>query len=155
MRHKRATKREILPDIKFGRLDLAKLINYVMTRGKKSTAQRIIYTALDIISEKTKQDPVEVFDAAIKNLEPTVEVRSRRIGGGNYQIPITVTPERRFTLACRWLLAAARSQTGKPMAEKLAQELINAYKKEGMAIKKKADVYRMAEANRAFAHFAR
>ncbi|MFA6428868.1 MAG: 30S ribosomal protein S7 [Candidatus Buchananbacteria bacterium] len=155
MRHKKVPKRIILPDIKFNRLDVAKLINYVMTCGKKSTAQRLVYQAFEIIAQQTKQDPIEVFDEAIKNLEPSVELRSRRIGGGNYQIPITVTAERRFTLACRWLLESTRAQKGKPMAQKLAQEIINAYKKEGAATKKKMDVYRMAEANRAFSHLIR
>jgi small subunit ribosomal protein S7 len=155
MRHKPAPKRKINSDIKYNRVDVAKFINYVMKDGKKSTAQNIVYSAFAIMAEQTKQDPVEIFDTAIKNLEPAVEVRSRRVGGGNYQVPVTVNPNRRFNLACRWLLEAARGQKGKPMAEKLANELLNAYKKEGAAIKKKMDVYRMAEANRAFSHLIR
>jgi len=155
MRGKRAPKRDLDPDPKFGNLQIAKFINYVMLDGKKSTAQRVVYDALDRIAEITKKDPVEVFDAAIKNVGPALEVRSRRVGGANYQIPVPVRGERRITLAYRWILAVARGKGGRPMADRIADELIAAANNEGDAIKKKEDVQKMAEANRAFAHFAR
>ncbi len=153
MRGKPASKRKIAPDSKFNREDTAKFINYLMERGKRNAAEKIFYEALDIVSQKTKQDALEVFDTAIKNISPTVEIRGRRVGGANYQVPVAVRSERSFTLACRWLLVAAKARKGKKMAEKLAEELIAAYNSEGAAVKKKQDVYRMAEANRAFAHF--
>jgi small subunit ribosomal protein S7 len=155
MRGKPAPKRTIRPDEKFNREDIAKFTNYVMERGKKTTAKNIVYEALDIISEKTKTDPLEVFEQAIKNASPSVEIKGRRVGGANYQVPIAVRPERSYALGCRWLLDAARSKKGKRMAVKLAEELIAAFNNEGNAIKKKQDTYRMAEANRAFAHFSR
>ncbi|MDD5251921.1 MAG: 30S ribosomal protein S7 [Patescibacteria group bacterium] len=155
MRHKQAPKREIAPDPKYGNITVAKFINYVMRGGKKTVAQKIIYGAFDIIAEKTKQDPRDVFDNAFKNLQPTVEVKSKRVGGANYQIPIPVRGERRLALAFRWLIAATNAKKGRPMAQKLAEELIAAANNEGEAIKKKMDVHRMADANRAFAHFAR
>lgn len=155
MRGKQAPKRPIQKDVKFGREDLGKFINYIMQRGKKNVAQTVVYDALDIISEKTKQDPLVVFEAAIKNISPTVEIRGRRVGGANYQVPVAVRPERSFTLACRWLLASAKSKKGRKMSAKIADELIAAFNSEGDAIKKKQDTYRMAEANRAFAHFGR
>ena len=154
MRGKPAPKRIIAPDPKFSSVAIAKLINYVMERGKKSTAQAVIYNCFAIISEKTKQNPMDVFDKAMKNVTPILEVRSRRVGGANYQVPVEVRGDRKLTLAYRWLLIAARDRKGKPMAEKLADELIAASKNEGTAIKKREDVHRMAEANRAFAHFA-
>ncbi len=134
---------------------VAKLINYVMRRGKKSTAETVVYGALDQIKEKTKQDPLEVLSAALKNVSPTLEVRSRRIGGANYQIPVPVRTERRLALAFRWIIGAAQAKKGRPMASKLADELAAAANNDGDAVKKKQDVHRMAEANRAFAHFAR
>lgn len=155
MRGKRAPKRRLTPDPKFGNLEIAKLINYVMYDGKKTTARKVVYDCFEIIAEKTKKDPVEVFEAAIKNVGPALEVRSRRVGGANYQIPHPVRGERRLTLAYRWILSAARSKSGRPMAERLADELMAAANNEGDAVKKKEDVQRMAEANRAFAHFAR
>jgi small subunit ribosomal protein S7 len=155
MRGKAATKRVVAPDPKFGNPTIAKLVNYVMQDGKKSTAQKVVYKALDIMGEKTGEDPVEVFDRALKNIMPTVEVKSKRVGGANYQIPMQVRGERRLTLGLRWLLAATRSRKGRPMADKLADELVAAAAGEGEAVKKRADVTRMAEANRAFAHFAR
>jgi small subunit ribosomal protein S7 len=155
MRGKRAPKREIIPDPKFQNTEVAKFINYVMRRGKKSIAQSIVYGAFDQIEEKTKKSPLETFDAAIKNVAPTLEVKGRRVGGANYQIPIQVKAERRFLLACRWIIDGAQSRKGKPMKEKLAQELMDAAKKEGAAMKKRETVQKMAEANRAFAHFAR
>ncbi len=155
MRGKAATKRDIKPDPKFGNVTIAKFINYIMRRGKKTIAQTIVYDAFDIIAERTKADPRDVFDTAVKNLQPAVEVKSKRVGGANYQIPIPVRGERRLSLAFRWLIAAAESKKGRPMAVKLADELVSAANNEGEAIKKKMDVHRMAEANRAFAHFAR
>ncbi len=155
MRGKQAPKRVILPDPKFGNMIVAKLTNYIMVDGKKSIAQKIVYQALDRIAEKTKENPLEVFDLALKNVTPALEVKSRRVGGANYQVPMPVRGDRRHMLAFRWLIASARAKKGRPMFEKLADELIAASKSEGDAVKKKMDVQRMAEANRAFAHFAR
>ena len=154
MRGKPAPKRQITPDPKFSSPVLGKLINYIMRRGKKSVAARIVYDSFDIISAKTKQDPLEVFEKALKNVQPQIEVRSRRVGGANYQIPVEVKGERKNALAFRWLLLAARARKGRPMAERLAEELMSAAKGEGSAVKKRDDVHRMAEANRAFAHFS-
>lgn len=154
MRGKQATKRKIAPDYKFNRLDVAKFINYLMSDGKKSTAQKVFYGALEIISAKSKKDPLEVFDAAIKNVSPIVEVKSRRIGGANYQVPIEVRGERQFTLASRWILGAARAKKGTSMDKRLANELMDAAAGQGDSMKKKEDVHKMAESNRAFAHFA-
>ncbi len=154
MRGKKAPKRIIKADGKFNRLDLAKLINRLMERGKKSVAQGILYDAFDIISAKTKRDPLEVYDQAIRNVGPSLELKGRRIGGANYQVPILVIGDRKTILAHQWIINAARSKKGKPMAMKLAEELINAANNEGDAMKKKEDVQRMAEANKAFAHFA-
>ncbi|MBI2636747.1 MAG: 30S ribosomal protein S7 [Parcubacteria group bacterium] len=153
MRGKKAPRRVIAPDQKFNSTSIAKLINYVMQRGKKSTAQGIVYRMLDIVSQKSKQDPIAVYEQAIKNVSPQLEVRSRRVGGANYQIPVEVRGERKYTLACRWILAAANGRKGKAMHEKLADEILAAAKGEGAAIKKREDTSRMAEANRAFAHF--
>lgn len=153
MRGKRAPKRVIAPDQKFNSANIAKLINYVMQRGKKSTATGVVYRMMDIVSEKTKQDPVAVYEQAIKNVSPPLEVRSKRVGGSNYQIPIEVRGERKYTLACRWILAAAKARKGMPMHRRLAEEILAASKGEGNAMKKKEDTMRMAEANRAFAHF--
>lgn len=155
MRGKRAPKRVIKPDDRFNSQDIAKFINYIMQRGKKTVAKSIVYEALDIVSEKTKGDALGIFDAAIKNVSPSVEIKGRRVGGANYQVPIAVRPERSFALGCRWLIDAANAKKGRRMAEKLAEEFISAYNNEGAAIKKKQDTYKMAEANRAFAHFSR
>lgn len=155
MRGKQASKRKIKPDSKFNLSEIGKFINYVMERGKKTTAQKIVYRALEIVSDRTKQDALEVFHQAMENAGPKVELRSRRVGGANYQVPVPTDEHRRFILASRWILAASRSQKGKPMAEKLADQLMEAYNNQGNVIKKKEDTYRMAEANRAFAHFAR
>ncbi len=155
MRGKQAPKRRILPDPKYTSLVVAKFINYVMERGKKSTAQTIVYTTMQTLEDKTKKPALDVFNEAIKNVSPLLEVKSKRVGGANYQIPIQVRAERRQQLAFRWILLAARSKKGKPMAEKLAAELLAAAENTGDAVKQKADVQRMAEANRAFAHFAR
>jgi small subunit ribosomal protein S7 len=143
------------PDIKFGSVRVEKFINSVMWDGKKSTARKVVYDALDIIKEKTKtENPVELFETAIRNVGPQMEIRSRRVGGANYQVPREVRPERKQALAFRWILLAARGAKGKPMAQKLATELMAAANNEGSAIKKKEDTHRMAEANKAFAHFA-
>ncbi len=142
-------------DLKYNSVRVGKFINSVMWDGKKSTAQKVVYDAFDIIKEKMKvENPVEVFDTAIRNVGPQMEIRSRRVGGANYQVPREVRPERRQALAFRWILLAARGGKGKPMAQKLAQELIAAANNEGSAIKKREDTHRMAEANKAFAHFA-
>jgi small subunit ribosomal protein S7 len=155
MRGKQAPKRKIEADPKYHSLTVAKLINSIMYDGKKTTAQKIVYGAFDVIEAKAKKNPLEVFETALRNVSPTLEVKSKRVGGANYQIPMQVRAERRTQLAFRWLLTAARSGKGKPMKEKLATELLNAADNQGEAVKKKADVQRMAEANRAFAHFAR
>ena len=154
MRGKAAPKRKILPDPKYGSTVIAKFVNYIMERGKKGTAQRIVYGAFDSVSQKLGQNAQEIFDQAIKNIAPTIEIKGRRIGGANYQVPIPVRGDRKYSLAFRWLIGAARSRKGKPMAEKLANEIMQAFNKEGDAIKKRNDVHKMAEANRAFAHFA-
>lgn len=155
MRGKRVGSREIAPDHKYGSVLVAKLINYVMRDGKKATATRVVYEAFGIIEAEAKKAPVEVFDEALKNVMPAVEVKSKRVGGANYQVPMPVRGERKYALAYRWLLLAARGKKGRPMCEKLAEELMLAAKGEGEAVKKRAEVQRMAEANRAFAHFAR
>ncbi|MFA6131867.1 MAG: 30S ribosomal protein S7 [Patescibacteria group bacterium] len=155
MRGKSATLRVIAPDAKYGNVQVAKLINYVMVSGKKTIAQDIVYSAFNIISEKTKSDPVEVFENALKNTMPSLEVKSKRVGGANYQIPMPVRGERRLALSFRWILDTTRGKKGRPMAQKLADELMAAAKGEGDAVKKKQDVQRMAEANKAFAHFAK
>lgn len=155
MRGKTAPKRKVIPDPKFNSEAIAKLVNHIMQGGKKTTAQRIVYTALDIVTEKTKRDPMEVFDDALKNVAPQVEVKSRRVGGANYQVPMPVQGPRREALAFRWILGAAKAKKGRAMAEKLAAEIMAAANEEGDAMKKKLDVQRMADANRAFAHFGR
>ena len=131
-----------------------KFINQVMRRGKKTTARKIVYGAFDLIKEQSKKEPLEVFQKAIENTSPFLRVRSRRVGGATYQVPMEVKPEKRMSLAMKWILAAARSKKGKPMRMKLAEELLAAYKNEGTAVKRKEETHRMAEANRAFAHFA-
>lgn len=155
MRGKKAPKRKIDPDIKYDSVQIAKFINYLMRKGKKTIAQRILYNAFDIIKDKSKKDPITVFELAIKNVTPNLEVKGRRIGGANYQIPIQVKAERRFILASRWIIQAAKEKKGKPMEQKLAQELMDASNKEGAAMKKRENIQKMADANRAFAHFAR
>jgi len=154
MRRKKKEKRIILPDPVYNNVTIAKFINQVMRRGKKTIARKIVYRAFDVIKEKTKKDPLEVFDLAIKNTSPLLEVRPRRIGGATYQVPREVRGERRLTLAMRWIIQAAKSRKGKPMREKLAEELTEAAENRGIAVKKKEDTHRVAEANRAFAHFA-
>ncbi len=154
MRRKRKFQREIEPDSKYSNATVAKFINYVMKDGKKSTAQGVVYRTFDLIEKKHQQDPLVIFDTAIKNVGPALEIKSRRIGGATYQVPREVRGDRKLALAFRWILLAARGKKGKPMHEKLAEELILATKNEGSAIKKKLDTHRMAEANKAFAHFS-
>ena len=152
-RRRVAAKREILPDPKFGNITLAKFMNHVMVSGKKSVAERIVYGALDIVEERLKKSPVEVFEEALDNVAPLVEVKSRRVGGATYQVPVEVRPSRRTALAMRWLVDYARSRGEKSMAQRLAGELIDAVQGKGGAVKKREDVHRMAEANKAFSHF--
>ena len=154
MRGKPQSKRKIKPDPKFNSLVIGKFINYIMRNGKKAMAQTIVYKSLDIISEKTKQDGLAVFNQAIKNVAPTLEVKGRRVGGANYQVPVVVSNERKQVLAFRWIIDAAKSRKGKAMSEKLADEIISASTNEGEAIKKRTNIHKMAEANKAFAHFA-
>jgi small subunit ribosomal protein S7 len=155
MRKKRVHKNKHQSDLQYGRVDVGRFINYVMRDGKKTTAEKIVYSAFDRIKKETKKEPIEIFELALANTSPQLEVASRRVGGANYQVPREVRPERRFILSIRWIVDAARKKKGKPMAEKIAAELIAASKNEGDAIKKKLDMHRMAESNRAFAHFAR
>ena len=155
MRRRRPEKREILPDPIFGDVMVQKFINNLMKKGKKGVAERIFYGALDIVSSKTKGDALEMFKKAVDNVKPLIEVKSRRIGGATYQVPIQVPPQRSFALATRWLIANAKGRRGKSMAERLASELIDAANVEGGAVKKKEDTHRMAEANKAFAHYGR
>ncbi len=143
------------PDIEFNSARVSKFVNYIMQDGKKTAARKVVYKALDIIKERAKvENPVEVFETAISNVSPNMEVRSRRVGGANYQVPREVRPERKQSLAFRWIIDAASSKKGKPMAEKLADELLAASNNEGEAIKKRENTHKMAEANKAFAHFA-
>ncbi len=153
MRRRRAPERKVLPDPKYGSELVSKFINGLMLRGKKSKAERIFYTAMDIIAKKTKKDPLEVFHKAMENVMPVLEVRSRRVGGATYQVPVEVREKRRRSLAIRWLVQYARQRSEKTMPERLANELMAAAKGEGAAVKKKEDTHRMAEANKAFAHF--
>jgi small subunit ribosomal protein S7 len=146
-------KREILPDPKYGDKVVAKFVNTIMNRGKKSVAESIFYRSLDIVTAKTKDESLGVFKRAIENTRPTVEVRSRRVGGATYQVPVEVRPQRRLSLSMRWLIEAAHGRAEKSMEEKLAAEIIDAANNRGTAIKKKEDTHRMAEANRAFAHY--
>lgn len=155
MRGKKAPRRKVAADSKYNSPLVSKLINYVMQDGKKTTAQTIVYSAFDQIEKKMEKPALEVFDEALKNVSPMLEVKAKRVGGANYQVPLQVRADRRIQLAYRWILAAARSRKGKPMAEKLAFELMEAAQNQGDAVKKKMDVQRMAEANRAFAHFAK
>lgn len=155
MRKKRNYKRDHEPDLNYGSVSVGRFINYLMEDGKKLVAEKIMYKALDEVKKVTGLEPLQVFDKAMENVTPMVEVTSKRVGGANYQVPREVRQERKFMLASRWMIEAARKKTGKPMAARLAEELVLASKNEGTAIKKKLDTHRMAEANRAFAHFAR
>ncbi len=155
MRRRRPERRQILPDPVYKDLQVAKFINFLMERGKKGVAEQIFYDAMDIIKSKTKTDGIKIFQEAVKNSTPLLEVKSRRIGGATYQVPIEVPKHRQYFLASHWLINAAKGRGGRPMADRLAVELISAANGEGGAIKKKDDTHRMAEANKAFAHFGR
>jgi len=152
-RRRVAAKREILPDPKFGNVTLAKFMNHVMVSGKKSVAEKIVYGALDQMAAKQGGDPIELFDAALEAIQPMVEVKSRRVGGATYQVPVEVRPSRRTALAMRWLVDAARGRGEKSMAQRLANEMMDAAEGKGAAVKKREDVHRMAEANKAFSHY--
>ncbi|MDT3377092.1 30S ribosomal protein S7 [Labrys portucalensis] len=152
-RRHRAEKREIIPDPKFGDLVVTKFMNAIMYDGKKSVAEKIVYDAFDTIEAKAKQSPITVFQTALSNVAPAIEVRSRRVGGATYQVPVEVRPERRQALAIRWILSAARNRNEKTMEEKLSGELLDASNNRGNAVKKREDTHRMAEANRAFSHY--
>ena len=153
MRRRRPEKREILPDPVYSNSRVAKFVNYIMNDGKKGVAEKIFYGAMDQVKDKTKSEGLKIFEKAIENASPSVEVKSRRVGGATYQVPIEVPSGRRFYLASQWIIAASLNRSGRPMAEKLAIELIAAANGDGGAIKKKDDTHRMAEANKAFAHF--
>jgi small subunit ribosomal protein S7 len=152
-RRRVVAKRDILPDPKFGNVTLAKFMNHVMISGKKSVAERIVYGALDSIQKRTGKDPLPVFEQALEAIQPMVEVKSRRVGGATYQVPVEVRPARRLALAMRWLVDSARKRGEKSMALRLASEVMDASSSKGAAVKKREDVHRMAEANRAFSHF--
>jgi small subunit ribosomal protein S7 len=152
-RRHRAEKREVLPDPKFGNMVVSKFMNSIMYAGKKSVAESIVYGAFDMIEGKTKQNPLTVFEQALDNVMPTIEVRSRRVGGATYQVPVEVRNERRQALGIRWLILAARERNEKTMTERLSAELLDAANSRGNAVKKREDTHRMAEANRAFAHY--
>lgn len=152
-RRRRAVKRDVLPDPKYGSKLVSKFINVMMLKGKKGVAESIFYRSMDIIQEKTKKDPIEIFMQALENVKPIVEVKSRRVGGATYQVPVEIRPERRQALAIRWIIMNARSRSEKTMYQKLAAELIDAYNNTGLSIKKKEDTHKMAEANKAFSHY--
>ena len=153
MRRRRPERRQILPDPVYNDLQIAKFVNYLMKRGKKGVAEKIFYDAMDIIHKKTKTKGVEIFEEAVKNVAPMLEVKSKRVGGATYQVPIEIPKNRQYFLASHWLINSAVGRAGKPMAERLASELRSASNNEGGAVKKKEDTHRMAEANKAFAHF--
>jgi small subunit ribosomal protein S7 len=146
-------RREVLPDPKYGEVLVSQLVNNIMTRGKKSIAENIVYGALDIIEKKTKKNPIEVYKEALRNVKPMLETKSRRVGGANYQVPVEVKPVRKLSLAFRWIKDYARSRSERGMKEKLAGELMDAAEKKGGSVKKREDVHKMAESNKAFAHF--
>lgn len=150
---KRKVKREIQPDPLYGNVVVEKFINHIMQEGKKTIARKIVYNALSEIKEKSKKDPLEIFDLALQNAAPVLEVKSKRVGGATYQVPREVKGDRKVALAIRWIIEAARAKKGKPMKERLVQELMDAANNTGAAVKKKENAHRMAEANRAFAHF--
>ena len=152
-RRRVVAKRDVIPDPKFSNIKLAKFMNHVMVSGKKSVAERIVYGALEIVEKKLNKDPVSVFEEALESVAPLVEVKSRRVGGATYQVPVEVRPSRRIALAMRWLVDYARSRGEKAMPQRLAGELIDAVQGKGGAVKKREDVHRMAEANKAFSHF--
>jgi len=152
-RRRRAEKREILPDAKYGDVVVAKFMNTVMSRGKKSAAEQIVYGSFDMIEKAKKKSPVEIFHSALDNVKPSIEVRSRRVGGATYQVPVEVRPERSQALAIRWLITAARGRAERTMAQRLSVELMDAAENRGAAVKKREDTHKMAEANRAFSHY--
>ncbi|MEJ2417190.1 MAG: 30S ribosomal protein S7 [Exilibacterium sp.] len=152
-RRRVVAKREVLPDPKYGNVTLAKFMNMLMVSGKKSVAERIVYGALNIVQERLNKDPLEIFDEALEKIAPMVEVKSRRVGGATYQVPVEVRPARRAALAMRWLVEYSRNRSEKSMPQRLAGELIDASQGKGAAVKKREDVHRMAEANRAFSHY--
>ena len=152
-RRHRAEKREVIPDAKFGDVILAKFMNSIMYEGKKSVAEQIVYGAFDVIEQKSKQDALPLFKQALDNVAPAIEVRSRRVGGATYQVPVEVRPERHQALAIRWIITAARGRNDKTMVDRLSAELMDAANNRGNAVKKREDTHRMAEANRAFAHY--
>ncbi len=154
-RRVRAEKREVIPDLKYNNKHVSMFVNRLMYSGKKSTAYRVLYTSFDLMQERGQEDPLDTFEQAIKNTTPRVEVKARRVGGTTYQVPTEVSSQRQLALAMRWLLAASRKRSGRTMADKLANEFMDAAKGQGAAVKKKDDTHRMADANRAFAHFAR
>ena len=153
MRRGSPEERPVSPDMRYNSVQLQTMVQHVMTRGKKSTATRVIYSAMDLIQERTQKNPLEVFDVALKNVGPAMEVRPRRVGGATYQVPMEVSTDRRTTLAIRWILSAARERSGKSFADKLAAELIDASNETGAAIRKRDETHKMAEANRAFSHY--
>lgn len=155
MRGKKAKKRKLKGDPKYNSVTVDKFINKILLRGQKETARTLVYRAFDIIKDKTSKEPLEVFEASLKNASPLLEVRSRRIGGATYQVPMEVNPDRRETLAMRWIIGAARGRQGKPFDKLLAEEILAAYENTGTAVKQKDNMHRMAEANKAFAHYAR
>lgn len=152
-RRRVAAKRDVLPDPKFGSVKLAKFMNHVMVSGKKAVAERIVYGALDIVQKRQSKDPIEVFEAALDGIAPMVEVKSRRVGGATYQVPVEVRPARRAALAMRWLVDYSRARGEKSMVQRLAGEMMDAAEGKGAAVKKREDVHRMAEANKAFSHY--
>ena len=153
MRRAKPERREILPDIRYNSVHVQTMVQHVLKRGKKSTAVGLIYDAMDLIKERTEKNPLDVFEGALKNVSPVMEVRPRRVGGATYQVPMEVSTDRRVTLALRWILAAARDRSGKSFADKLAGELIDAFNETGSAIRKRDETHKMAEANRAFSHY--
>jgi len=153
MRRAKPERREILPDIRYNSVHVQTMVQHVLKRGKKSTATSLIYTAMDLIKDRTQKDPIEVFDGAIRNVGPIMEVRPRRVGGATYQVPMEVSSDRRMTLAIRWILSAAHERAGQSFSEKLASELIDAFNETGSAIRKRDETHKMAEANRAFSHY--
>ena len=152
-RRNKPDKRVILPDVRYSSINVQNFINRVIHSGKKSVATSLVYGAFDIIEARTKKNPLEVFDQAVRNVSPTMEVKPRRVGGATYQVPMEVAPVRRFALAARWILSAARSRSGKSFSEKLAGELMDAAANQGTAMRKRDEVHKMAEANRAFSHY--
>ena len=153
MRRAKPEEREILPDIRYNSVQVQTMVQHVLKRGKKSVATGLVYDAMDLIKDRTQKSPIEVFETALKNVSPVMEVRPRRVGGATYQVPMEVSTDRRMTLAIRWILSAARDRSGKSFPDKLASELIDAFNETGSAIRKRDETHKMAEANRAFSHY--